>query len=197
MAGSTDSEVWTLAGSVESDVWSDVAASSAKILDTDWVHIASDLQSTQASFKPFEETMPISNMSPKPTVQLSSKVTDWVEQQALEDGGPGTADAGTVAEATFKPSLVAKTGSKKYDIATLLQLRYTTDLANIELRIHPSALQGESFHAPYQIHPSSECIYLAPFSILPIYVQLGHLIQPSALHYGVEVAVSEAKKVSQ
>ena len=93
----------------------------------------------------YTDTMSHSNMSPKPTTQLSTKVTDWVERQALEDREPNATDgANTGAKTTIKHSLEPYTRPRRYDIVTLLQLRYTADLTKVELRVHPSALQGKN-----------------------------------------------------
>ena len=93
----------------------------------------------------YTDTMSHSNMSPKPTTQLSTKVTDWVERQALEDREPNATDAAdTGTRTTIKHSPEPYTRPRRYDIVTLLQLRYTADLTKIELRVHPSALQGKN-----------------------------------------------------
>ena len=93
----------------------------------------------------YTDTMSHSNMSPKPTTQLSTKVTDWVERQALEDRKPNATDAAnTGASTTIEHSLEPYATPRRYDIVTLLQLRYTADLTKIELRVHPSALQGKN-----------------------------------------------------
>ena len=93
----------------------------------------------------YTDTMSHSNMSPKPTTQLSTKVTDWVERQALEDREPNATDAAnTGTRTTIKHSPEPYTKPRRYDIVTLLQLRYTADLTKIELRVHPSALQGKN-----------------------------------------------------
>lgn len=106
-------------------------------------------------------------MPPAPTAQLSTKVTDWVKCQALEDRKPDAAGAFTIAEATSKPS---KSTTKRYDLETLLKLRCTSNVGNIELRIHPAALQGKLSLAPIYDHEPP------PWALWPSYIIYRHLL---------------------
>jgi len=144
-AGSASSMAWTVVNSTESESWSDIGAAQAKDSDTDGPNIVTSLDPDLASFDLVEDVdaMTLPAMAQEPTSQPSSKVTDWVEQQALEDRAPDTSGAPTLGGMTIKPSSTAILGSRRYDIVTMLQIRYTSNLANVELRIHPSALQGK------------------------------------------------------
>ena len=164
-AGSASSMAWTIVGATESESWSDIEVTQAKGSDTDAPDIATSLEPDFESFDFVEDfdAMALSATAPEPTTQPSSKVTDWVEKQALEDRAPDTSDAPTFAETIIKSSSAGILGLRRYDIVTLLQLRYTSNLANVELRIHPSALQGKiAVFLQHGQHPSE--IHLGAFT---------------------------------
>lgn len=148
---------WTIVGSTESESWSDIEVAQVESSDTDGPDIATSFEPDSESFDFVEDfdAMAQSAMAPESVTQPSSKVTDWVEQQALEDRAPDTSDAPTFVGTITKPTSAGILGLRRYDIITLLQLRYTSNLANVELRIHPSALQGRIFlFLQYGQHPS-------------------------------------------
>ena len=70
----------------------------------------------------------------------SSKVTEWVQQQACEDN---MAEAAKGDIKTEDPSMSLTGKSRRYKIEYLLQLRFTSNMSSIKLRINPEALQGQ------------------------------------------------------
>lgn len=125
IAGSASSMGWTIVGSMESESWSDVEAVHAHNSETDFADAASELHSSVQSFDLVEDAaaMAPSVIDSEPTNQPSSKVTDWVEQQALEDRAPNTSDAAPFPVTGIKESSSGILGSRRYNIFTLLQIR--------------------------------------------------------------------------
>ena len=78
-------------------------------------------------------------MSASTSLQGSSKVIDWVEQQALGDQEENT--VASLEKEAHQPPAKNPEG-KVYDIATLLNISATADLSKIHLRIHQGALHG-------------------------------------------------------
>ena len=76
--------------------------------------------------------------------QMGSKVTDWVQQQACEDNPANNmTDASNAEESAKAPSVFYGT-SRRYDIETLLQLRYKVNMSDVKLQINPDVLQGKT-----------------------------------------------------
>lgn len=150
-AGSAGSMAWSIVGSTVSEPWSDIEVAQIEGSNTDGPDIVASFESLSESFDFVEDfdAMAESAMALEPTTQTSSKVTDWVEQQALEDRAPDTSDAPNSVGTITKPTSAGILGLRRYDIVTLLQLRFTSNLANVELRIHPSALQGTILDLTY------------------------------------------------
>ena len=113
--------------------------------EADWTILGSDSDLSDQSFQSCEEAdaMSLLNVPAEPATLLCSKVTDWVEQQALQDAVAVNKETGHQEEGHNMTSSTRQEKCRKYDIATLLHMRYTTSMSGIELRIHPSLLRGK------------------------------------------------------
>ena len=113
---------------------SDFACSEDSYSIVDYYYLSTGLPVTCANLAAMAAVVP---------AQMSSKVTDWVKQQACED-----TTANNVTHDP-KPTNPAKTlfavhgSSRRYDVETLLQLRYTVNMSDVKLQINPEVLQGK------------------------------------------------------
>lgn len=93
------------------------------------------------------ETTLMANIAEAPA-QMSSKVTDWVQQQACEKGTADMPKAELKAEQSVEPPLLLNGKPRRYKIEELLRVRFTLNMASIKLQINPEVLQGQCFLLP-------------------------------------------------
>ncbi|KAL8825453.1 MAG: hypothetical protein Q9191_004411 [Dirinaria sp. TL-2023a] len=106
-------------------------------------HCIIDLRCNTPLASPIEpETMSTAAAIP---VQMGSPVTDWVQQQACEDNAAtNETHASKVEESMETPSVGDRT-SRRYDITTLLRLRWKVKMSDVKLQINPDVLQEPIF----------------------------------------------------